>query len=140
MRPVAGHNSTVTAANDVRITRLGRILRRTKLDELPQLYDVLVGNMSLVGPRPDVSGYADRLVGADRVMLTVRPGITGPAALVYRHEEELLAVADDPQAYNDEVLWPAKVAINCDYVTSYTLRGDLRIIRDTLASTLWSTK
>lgn len=140
MRAVTGQTTTITAANDVRITRFGRLLRRTKLDELPQLYDVLVGNMSLVGPRPDVPGYADQLTGDDRRMLTVRPGITGPAALAYRNEENLLADADDPETYNDEIIWPAKVRINCDYVENYSLRVDYQVLRDTLASTLWSTK
>ena len=140
MRPLDGHASTVTASNDARITRLGAVLRKTKIDELPQLFDVLVGTMSLVGPRPDVPGYADVLTGDDRLMLTVRPGITGPAALAYRHEEELLAAADDPVVYNDTVIWPDKVKINCDYVRQYSLRGDLQIIRDTLATTLVSTK
>lgn len=127
MRPAAT-GTTVTTSADPRITRLGRILRRSKLDELPQLYNVLVGDMSLVGPRPDVPGFADRLEGDDRVVLTVRPGITGPATLKYRHEEALLAMQEDPERFNREVLWPEKVRLNRAYVLHYRFRDDLVLL------------
>jgi lipopolysaccharide/colanic/teichoic acid biosynthesis glycosyltransferase len=93
--------SVTTAADSTRITPVGRFLRRWKLDELPQLWNVLTGRMSFVGPRPDVPGYADRLQGEDRRVLDLRPGITGPATLLFRDEERLLALARDPQAFND---------------------------------------
>ena len=134
MRDLEGVATTVTTSRDPRITRLGGILRKLKLDELPQLFNVLAGQMSFVGPRPDVPGYADRLTGADRVILTVRPGITGPAAIAYRHEEQLLAAADDPERYNREVIWPDKVRINREYVESYSLFSDLRCLISTLGS------
>uniref|UniRef100_UPI0025BFCAE4 sugar transferase n=1 Tax=Aquisalimonas sp. TaxID=1872621 RepID=UPI0025BFCAE4 len=86
------------------------------LDELPQLINVLKGDMSFVGPRPDVPAFADTLAGEDRIILSVRPGITGPATLKYRDEETLLAEADDPEAYNSEVIYPDKVRINREYV------------------------
>ena len=107
MNSVGG--TTVTTANDTRITRSGALMRRLKIDELPQLINVLRGEMSLVGPRPDVPGFADLLIGDDRVVLTVRPGITGPAAIEYRHEEEILARVADPEGYNRDVIWPDKV-------------------------------
>lgn len=131
MRVVPGRQSTVTAASDLRITRLGGWLRKTKLDELPQFFNVLIGNMSVVGPRPDVPGYADLLKGEDRIVLGVRPGITGPAAVYFRNEEVLLAAQDDAERFNDEVLWPSKVRINRDYVESYYFAEDLRLIADT---------
>jgi lipopolysaccharide/colanic/teichoic acid biosynthesis glycosyltransferase len=128
MRAVPGLDTTVTSATDVRITRTGAWLRRLKIDELPQLLNVLRGEMSLVGPRPDVAGYADALAGDDRVVLAVRPGITGPATLAFRHEEELLAAALDPEAYNREVIWPEKVRINKEYVRTWSLLGDVRYL------------
>lgn len=132
MRGVGG--STVTARGDARITRLGALLRRLKIDELPQLINVVRGEMSLVGPRPDVAGFADALTGHDRVILSVRPGITSPAAVAFRHEEELLAAVADPETYNREVIWPEKVRINREYVENWTLRGDLRCLWGTLRS------
>ena len=132
MRAVPG--TTVTAAGDARITRSGAVLRKLKIDELPQLVNVLRGEMSIVGPRPDVAGFADLLTGDDCLVLSVRPGITGPASLAYRHEEELLARAKDPEAYNREVIWPDKVRINREYVETWTLRGDLASLRDTVRS------
>ena len=130
MRAISG--TAVTTSADQRITRLGALLRRWKIDELPQLWNVLKGDMSLVGPRPDVAGYADRLIGDDRVVLRLRPGITGPATLKYRHEEELLAAQADPEAYNDEVIWPDKIAINRRYYADYSLAADFRYIWKTL--------
>lgn len=130
--------SSVTAAGDARLTRLGSALRRLKIDELPQLINVVRGDMSLVGPRPDVPGFADRLAGGDRILLTVRPGITGPAAVAYRHEEELIAAAaaegTDMEAYSREVLWPAKVALNRAYIEDWSLRADLHWIVATVRS------
>ncbi|WP_034261544.1 sugar transferase [Altibacter lentus] len=106
-------------------TRFGRWLRKSKLDELPQLFNVLKGDMSLVGPRPDVAGYADRLEGEDRIILTVRPGITGPATLKYRDEDQLLARQEHPIDYNDRVIWPDKVAINKQYIENWSLKRDI---------------
>ncbi len=123
---------TVTTAKDPRITRSGAILRRTKIDELPQLWNVLVGDMSFVGPRPDVPGYADRLQGEDRIILSVRPGITGPATVKYRNEEDILSRQADAQAYNAEVIWPDKVRINREYIRQRSLRTDLHYIYRTL--------
>ena len=101
--------SSVSVEGESRITPLGKKLRKYKLDELPELWNVMVADMSFVGPRPDVPGYADKLVGEDRVVLYLRPGITGPASLKYRNEEKLLASVENPQKYNDEVIFPDKV-------------------------------
>lgn len=132
MREHATVDTVVTTTDDPRITPLGRLLRRTKIDELPQLVNVLRGDMSFVGPRPDVPGFADRLEGDDRVVLSIRPGITGPATLKYRREEELLAGVDDPEAYNRNVIFPDKVAINRHYIEHYSLREDMRCLIDTV--------
>jgi len=126
MRNVAG--SSVTTVGDARITRLGRHFRRWKIDELPQLWNILRGDMSFVGPRPDVPGFADRLKGDDRIILLLRPGITGPATLKYRDEEALLAAMDDPERFNAEAIWPDKVAINRAYVENYSFATDLMLI------------
>lgn len=124
-----GHGgSSVSVAGEARITPLGAILRKNKLDELPELWDVLIGTMSFVGPRPDVPGYADKLEGEDRIVLTLRPGITGPATLKYRNEEELLATVEDPQQYNDTVIYPDKVRINRYYAEHYSFIKDLQMI------------
>ncbi|MBD5208450.1 MAG: sugar transferase [Bacteroidales bacterium] len=124
-----GHNgSSVSVAGESRITPLGAKLRKYKLDELPELWNVLIGDMSFVGPRPDVPGYADKLTGADREILKLRPGITGPASLKYRNEEELLALQADPQRYNDEVIFPDKVRINRYYLNNYSFLKDLQMI------------
>ena len=120
--------SSVSVAGESRITPLGAQLRRYKLDELPELWDVLVGNMSFVGPRPDVPGYADQLQGDDRIILSLRPGITGPATLKYRNEEELLATVENPVQYNDEVIYPDKVRINRYYAEHYSFIDDLKMI------------
>ena len=124
-----GHNgSSVSVAGESRITPLGAKLRRYKLDELPELWNVLIGDMSFVGPRPDVPGYADQLKGKDREVLKLRPGITGPASLKYRDEEELLAQQPDPQKYNDEVIFPDKVRINRYYLLHYSFVKDIEMI------------
>ena len=144
------HNgSTVSVAGDSRITPLGATLRHYKLDELPGLWDVLIGNMSFVGPRPDVPGYADKLVGDDRDVLKLRPGITGPATLKYRLEDEMLAdvrrlmsegrylpqeqidkMSDQELAvwYNDNVIYPDKVRLNCYYYRHYSFIKDIQMI------------
>jgi lipopolysaccharide/colanic/teichoic acid biosynthesis glycosyltransferase len=132
MKSLAGENSTITSSNDVRITKSGIFFRKTKIDELPQLWNVLIGQMSFVGPRPDVLGYADRLQGKDRVILSVRPGITGPAQLAYKNEEEILAKQDDMVKYNNEVIWPDKVAINMKYIENYSFFRDLYYIWKTI--------
>ncbi|MDH3511416.1 MAG: sugar transferase, partial [Gammaproteobacteria bacterium] len=106
--------------------------RRYKLDELPQLWNVLIGNMSFVGPRPDVAGFLDRLEGDDREILKLRPGITGPASIRYRDEEEILAGVDDPERTNIEVIWPDKVRINREYLNNWSFRQDIKYILDTL--------
>lgn len=120
--------SSVSVAGEARITPLGAKLRKYKLDELPELWDVLIGNMSFVGPRPDVPGYADQLKGDDRRVLELRPGITGPASLKYRDEEELLAKVDNPIEYNDTVIYPDKVRINLYYLDHYSFAKDFQMI------------
>ena len=137
------HNgSTVSVAGDSRITPFGATLRHYKLDELPGLWDVLIGNMSFVGPRPDVPGYADKLEGADRDVLKLRPGITGPATLKYRLEDEMIsayvakkqAEGDARQMqviateYNDRVIYPDKVRLNCYYYRHYSFWKDIEMI------------
>ena len=114
-------------------TPLGKYLRRTKLDELPQLYNVLIGDMSFVGPRPDLQGFADELKGDDRIILSVKPGITGPATLKYRDEERVLERQNDPEHYNRTIIWVDKVKINKKYVENYSFYLDLLLI---LKSTL----
>lgn len=137
------HNgSTVSVAGDSRITPLGAKLRHWKLDELPGLWDVLIGNMSFVGPRPDVPGYADKLQGEDRDVLKLRPGITGPATLKYRLEDEMISeyvakkqAAGDTRPmqeiaveYNDTVIYPDKVRLNCYYYRNYSFIKDIQMI------------
>lgn len=137
------HNgSTVSVAGDSRITPLGAKLRHYKLDELPGLWDVLIGNMSFVGPRPDVPGYADKLEGEDRDVLKLRPGITGPATLKYRLEDEMISeyvarkqkegdkremqvIAEE---YNNQVIYPDKVRLNCYYYRHYSFIKDIQMI------------
>jgi lipopolysaccharide/colanic/teichoic acid biosynthesis glycosyltransferase len=129
MRKIEGINTTVTTKADPRITHLGSFFRRTKIDELPQLLNVFLGQMSFVGPRPDVPGYYDKLPDEDRkILLSVRPGITGPATLKYRAEEEILATVDEPETYNWEVIFPDKVWINRKYIENYSFVNDLRYI------------
>ena len=126
---------TSTARGDVRITKIGAFLRKYKLDELPELWNVLMGEMSLVGPRPDVPGYADSLKGTDRNMLKLRPGITGTASLKYANEEEILSAQEDPQKYNDEVIFPDKVKVNLEYYENQSLWLDIKIIFATIFRT-----
>ena len=127
-----GSNVFVTTANDERILPFGRWLRKTKIDEIVELVNVLKGEMSFVGPRPDVPGYADLLQGSDRKILELKPGITGPASLKYINEEEILAQVENPQQYNDEVIFPDKVKINLDYYHNRTFWGDIKIIFKTI--------
>ena len=119
--------TTVSVKGDDRITNVGAFIRRFKLDELPELWNVLVGEMSLVGPRPDVPGFADLLEGNDRLVLKLRPGITGPASLKYANEEEILAKVTCPEQYNKEVIFPDKVRINLDYYYRQNIWLDLKI-------------
>ena len=129
---VSHNGSTVSVKGESRITPLGANLRKYKLDELPELWNVLIGDMSFVGPRPDVPGYADKLEGDDRRMLLLKPGITGPASLKYRNEEELLAEQENPKKYNDEVLFPDKVRINIEYLDNWSFWNDIKIIINTV--------
>ena len=134
--------SSVSVAGDSRITPFGATLRHYKLDELPGLWDVLIGNMSFVGPRPDVPGYADKLEGEDRDVLKLRPGITGPATLKYRLEDEMISeyvaqkqkegdtrpAQDIAVEYNDNVIYPDKVRLNCYYYRHYSFIKDIQMI------------
>ena len=129
---VAHGGSSISVAGESRITPLGAKLRKYKLDELPELWNVLIGDMSFVGPRPDVPGYADQLEGEDREILTLKPGITGPASLKYKNEEELLSKVEDPIRYNNEVIFPDKVRINREYLKEWTFWGDIQIILRTV--------
>lgn len=135
MTPSHG-GSSVSVAGESRITPLGAVLRRWKIDELPELWNVVKGDMSFVGPRPDVPGYADCLSGDERRILSLKPGITGPATLRYRREEELLALQEDPQTYNDCVIYPDKVRLNLAYLDSRTFGLDMRIILSTALPSL----
>ena len=123
---------SITVENDDRITSIGKLLRRWKLDELPTLWNVLKGDMSFVGPRPDVPGYVDKLEGESRRVLEMRPGITGPATLKYSNEEKLLAEVDNPKKYNDEVVFPDKIQINLEYVDNWSFWMDIKIIFKTV--------
>ena len=123
---------SVTTANDTRILPFGKWLRETKVDTFLELINILIGDMSFVGPRPDVPGYADKLEGDDRVILKMRPGLTGPASIKYRHEDRLLAQQSDPQRYNDEVIWPDKVKINREYYENWSIWLDILILWKTI--------
>jgi len=120
--------NTTSVLGDRRVTPLGRFLRRYKLDELPELWNVLKGDMSMVGPRPDMPEFTDRLTGEERKILLLRPGITGPASVKYSKEEELLAGVPDPVKYTDEVIWPDKVRINLEYYHNRSFLKDMLLI------------
>ena len=135
MAVIQSSDSTISIKGDVRITKIGAVLRKYKLDELPELFNVLIGDMSIVGPRPDVSGYADKLEGENVLILELRPGITGPASLKYANEEEILALQEDPVKYNDEVIYPDKVKLNLDYYYNNNLWIDIKIIFATIFRT-----
>ncbi len=113
---------------DASATKFGRFLRQSKLDELPQLFNVLIGDMSFIGPRPDIRGFADELVGDDRKILTVKPGITGEATLKYKDEEAILSSQKNPEQYNRTIIWVDKVEINKKYVESWSFCVDLKLI------------
>ena len=132
MRQNATINTNVTIADDPRITSIGRFIRRTKLDELPQLVNVILGDMSFVGPRPDVPEMYDGLSKGDRRILTISPGITGPASIAFRREEEELAKVDDPEKYNRDIVYPAKIRINLEYLGKQSFFGDLKIMIRTI--------
>ena len=119
-------------AGKKRVTSFGRFLRKFKLDEIPQIFNILSGDMSFVGPRPDIAGYADELKGNDRIILSMKPGITGPAQLAFRNEEEILKKQENPLQYNDEVLWPQKVQINKKYVQNWSFSKDFNYIIKTI--------
>ena len=128
-----GHSgNSISVKGENRITALGAILRKYKIDELPELWNVLKGDMSFVGPRPDVPEYYDRLIGEEKEILKLRPGITGPASLKYYNEEELLAAVENPKKYNDEIIWPDKVKINLEYYYNQSLLKDIQLIIKTV--------
>ncbi len=130
---IVNHQETsITVKGEGRITPLGAVLRKYKLDELPELWNILLGEMSFVGPRPDLPEYSKRLIGEEKLILNLRPGLTGPATLIYVNEEELLADIRNPIKYNDEILWPNKVRINLDYYYNRSFLGDIRIILKTI--------
>lgn len=129
---VGTDQSSVSVAGESRITPLGATLRKYKIDELPELWNVLISDMSFVGPRPDVPGYADCLTGEDRAILRLRPGITGPASLKYRNEEYLLSKQVDPVAYNDLIIFPDKVRLNRYYLEHYSFCKDIQMILCTI--------
>ncbi|MDO4784050.1 MAG: sugar transferase [Propionibacteriaceae bacterium] len=131
---VSNSGALITSADDDRITPVGKFLRASKLDELPQLIDVLAGHMSLVGPRPEVPKYVAMWGDAAAEILSVRPGISDPAAIAYRNEQDELAVADDPERHYVEVILPRKVEMYLDYVRTRSFLGDLGLIFQTLAA------
>jgi lipopolysaccharide/colanic/teichoic acid biosynthesis glycosyltransferase len=132
MRDVPGFQTYVTTDKDPRVSKIGHFWRKTKIDELPQLWNVLMGEMSFVGPRPDMPGFADKLEGKDREILKLRPGITGPASIKFKNEAEILATKEDPEQYNKEVIWPEKVRLNLEYIAQYSLLLDIRLIIKTI--------
>ena len=123
VRSIDGLNKNNTLAY-----QYGSFLRRTKLDELPQFYNILIGDMSVVGPRPDLPGFADRLTGKNAIILSVKPGITGPASIYFKNEEQLLKNQPNPYEYNLKVIWPKKVEINKNYIVEYSFLKDLYYI------------
>ncbi len=134
MKDLEGFDSTITSKNDPRITKIGSFFRKYKIDELPQLLNIFIGSMSFVGPRPDVEGYADKLKGEERIILSVRPGVTGPATIKYREEEDMLSYVEDKfrETYNNEVIYADKIKINIEYVKNWSFSGDLCYIWRTL--------
>ena len=125
-------SGTVSVANDKRILPYGKWLREKKVDTFMELINILIGDMSFVGPRPDVPGYADKLEGDDRIILKMRPGLTGPASIKYRHEDRILAQQADPIKYNDVVIWPDKVKINKEYYENWSIWSDISILWQTV--------
>ena len=135
MAVIQSSDSTISVKGDMRVTKIGAFLRKYKIDELPELFNVLKGEMSIVGPRPDVSGYADKLEEEYVLILELRPGITGPASLKYANEEEILVLQEDPVKYNDEIIYPDKVKLNLDYYYNNNLWIDIKIIFATIFRT-----
>ncbi|MAL58852.1 MAG: sugar transferase [Flavobacteriaceae bacterium] len=125
LRTLKGENHKDINEIKAKETAFGGWLRKTKLDEIPQLFNVLKGDMSWVGPRPDISGYADMLKEEDRVILSVKPGITGPATIKYKNEDQLLLRQSNPLEYNDTVIWPDKVKMNKEYIQQWSFKKDL---------------
>lgn len=132
MRDGRAEDCSIAAVDNFRITAVGKILRKWKLDELPQLFNIVIGQMSVVGPRPDVAGYADKLTKNRELYSSVRPGITGPASIKYAREEELLRNSSEPLKFNNEVLWPDKVKINIEYIRNWSLATDIKYIFQTV--------
>ena len=126
----------ITTIEDKRITYFGSILRKFKIDEIPQLFNILIGDMSFVGPRPDVKGFANNLTSENKIILELKPGVTGPASLYYRNEEYLLSLKDKPELYNREVIWPNKIRINKKYIYDWSLKKDIKYILLTIYSIL----
>ena len=132
MRSCDSQFTTVTRSDDPRITGLGHIVRKCKIDELPQFINVFAGSMSIVGPRPDVPGFADNLTGLDKSVLCLRPGITGVASLAFRNEESLLSLQPNPEKHNLEVMFPEKTRLNLLYIENYSILRDVGYILETL--------
>lgn len=133
IRTMRGNNeSDITTAATHDITSIGKFLRKYKFDEIPQVFNILLNQMSFVGPRPDVVGYADELKDEDRIILSIKPGITGPAQLAYKNEEEMLSQQKNPIQYNDEVIWPDKVRINREYIKNWTFLNDIKYLWKTI--------
>lgn len=133
MLPKCGMNSTVTCHTDSRITPVGKKLREYKIDELPQLVNVLIGDMSFVGPRPDVPGFWDQIDGEDRCLLMLRPGITGLATIYFKYEEQILSQVADPECFNRDVIFPLKIHLNKKYLENYSFKSDLDLILQTVS-------
>lgn len=131
-RTLNGKYESSITSNKMKISPWGKFLRKYGIDEIPQLINILNGTMSFVGPRPDVEGYADELKGEDRIILNVKPGITGPAQIKYKNEQEILDLQKNPKKYNDEVLWKDKVLINKEYVKNQSLATDIIYILKTI--------
>jgi lipopolysaccharide/colanic/teichoic acid biosynthesis glycosyltransferase len=129
---------SITASGDPRIFPFGRILRSMKIDELPQLWNILKGDMSLVGPRPEVPIYVETYTAAQREVLSVRPGITDPASILYRHEEELLGTQADPEGYYRQILLPHKLSLNLEYIRHISFGHDLSLLGKTFVALLFS--
>lgn len=134
LKDAENRGSSITSSGDARVTRLGGVLRRLKVDELPQLWNVLKGEMALVGPRPEVALYVASYSASQRRVLTVRPGITGPASIAYQNEEKLLGAQTDPDRYYRDVLLPQKLSISLEYVDHISFFYDLSLLFRTTGS------
>ncbi len=129
-------NYSVTTSNDKRITFMGKFFRRSKVDELPQLFNVLIGDMSFVGPRPDVEGFADELTGENELILKLRPGITGVSSLKYKNEEYILSKVKNPIEYNKNIIYPRKVKLEMQYIKNWSMFYDIKLILLTILGVL----